>query len=85
MGQGSEEFRGNEDSPRIALVEIPEGIPNIYWLSGNSAAAGHGRQFALLQDVVTAFGTKLFPGFEVEETLIFKVARDADFAVDEDA
>ena len=43
MGQGSEEFRGNEDSPRIALVEIPEGIPNIYWLSGNSAAAGHGR------------------------------------------
>ena len=85
MGQGSEEFRGNEDSPRIALVEIPEGIPNIYWLSGNSAAAGHARQFALLQDVVTAFGTKLFPGFEVEETLIFKVARDADFAVDEDA
>ncbi len=85
MGQGSEEFRGNENSPRIALVEIPEGIPNIYWLSGNGASGGGGRQFALLQDVVTAFGTKLFPGFEVEETLLFKVARDADFAVDEDA
>ena len=88
MGQGTEEFRGDETAPRIALVEIPEGIPSIYWLSGNgnsSAGSGRGRQFALLQDVVAAFSTKLFPGFEVEETLLFKVTRDADFAVDEDA
>ncbi len=82
---GAEEFRGSEDAPRIALVEIPEGLPNIYWLTGNGSGGVHGRQFALLQDVVAAFGTKLFPGFEVEETLLFKVARDADFAVDEDA
>ena len=81
----AEEFRGSEDAPRIALVEIPEGLPNIYWLTGNGSGGVHGRQFALLQDVVAAFGTKLFPGFEVEETLLFKVARDADFAVDEDA
>ena len=87
MGSGTEEFRGTEDSPRIAFVEIPEGIPNIYWLSenGNAGRGTRGRQFALLQDVVAAFGTKLFPGFEVEETLLFKVTRDADFAVDEDA
>ena len=87
---GAEEFRGSEDSPRIALVEVPDGIPNIYWLSagnqdGAGAAAGRGGQFALLQDIIAAFGTRLFPGFEVEETLLFKVTRDADFAVDEDA
>ena len=87
---GAEEFRGSEDSPRIALVEVPDGIPNIYWLSagnpdGSGAAAGRGGQFALLQDIIAAFGTRLFPGFEVEETLLFKVTRDADFAVDEDA
>ena len=85
MTEGSEEFRGSDEGPRIALVEIPEGVPNIYWLTGNGSGGVHGRQFALLQDVVAAFGTKLFPGFEVEETLLFKVARDADFAVDEDA
>ena len=88
MANGSEEFRGDGDLPRIALVEIPEGIPNIYWLTDNgnaSSMSGRRRQFALLQDIVAAFGTKLFPGFEVEETLLFKVARDADFAVDEDA
>ena len=31
------------------------------------------------------YGTQLFAGFEVEETLLFKIARDADFAVDEDS
>lgn len=82
---GTEEFRGSEEAPRIALVEIPEGIPNIYWLTGSGSGGVHGRHFALLQDVIAAFGTKLFPGFDVEETLLFKVTRDADFAVDEDA
>ena len=78
----SEVLKGSDDLPRIAFVEIPDGIRNIYWLPGSD---GRSRQFALLQDVVAAFGTKLFPGFEVEETLLFKVTRDADFAVDEDA
>ena len=78
----SEVLKGSDDLPRIAFVEIPDGIRNIYWLPGSD---GRSRQFALLQDVVAAFGTKLFPGFEVEETLLFKVTRDADFAVDEEA
>jgi polyphosphate kinase len=43
-----------------------------------------GRCFTLLDDVVRAFAQRLFPGFSIEESLLFKVARDADFAVDED-
>lgn len=77
-----EEFKGSDDVPRIAFVELPGGISNIYWLPGTSKK---GKQFALLQDIVTACGTSLFEGFDVEQTLLFKVARDADFAVDEDA
>ena len=42
------------------------------------------RSFTTLDDVIQTFGTYLFPGFSVEETLIFKITRDADFAVDED-
>ena len=83
----SKDFKGSDDLPRIAFVEIPGGsggLKNIYWLP-NTLLAAKGKQFALLQDIVTEFGTKLFPGFEVEETMLFKVARDADFAVDEDA
>ena len=74
-------FKGDDDQPRIAFVEIPEGISKLYWLPTD----GKARKFALIDDIITSFGTQLFPGFEVEETLVFKVARDADFAVDEDS
>ena len=74
-------FKGDDDQPRIAFVEIPEGISKLYWLPTD----GKARQFATIEDIITSCGTQLFPGFEVEETLVFKVARDADFAVDEDS
>ncbi len=77
----SELFKGDDDQPRIAFVEIPSGISKLYWLPTDKKV----KQFAMIEDIITMCGTQLFPGFEVEETLVFKVARDADFAVDEDA
>lgn len=77
----SELFKGDDDQPRIAFVEIPSGISRLYWLPGS----GKVRQFATIEDLIALCGTQLFPGFEVEETLVFKVARDADFAVDEES
>ena len=77
----SELFKGDDNQPRIAFVEIPSGISKLYWLPG----AKKTRQFALIEDIITLCGTQLFPGFEVTETLVFKVARDPDFAVDEDS
>ena len=79
---GSEELKGSEESPRIAFVEIPSSLQNIFWLPGDNQNT---KQFGLLQDIITICGTQLFPGLEVEETMLFKVARDADFAVDEDS
>ncbi len=77
----SEFFKGDDDKPRIAFTEIPTGIQKVYWLPSDKKE----RQFAFIEDIITLCGTQLFPGFEVEETLVFKVARDADFAVDEDS
>lgn len=79
---GSDELKGDDELPRIAFVEIPGGVQNIYWLPADESGA---KKFTLLQDVITACGTALFPGLAVEETMLFKVARDADFAVDEEA
>ncbi len=79
----SEIFKGDDDQPRIAFVEIPNGISKLYWLPTDGKVKA--RQFAMIDDIITFCGTQLFPGFEVEETLVFKVARDADFAVDEDS
>lgn len=78
----AEEFKGSDDVLRAAFVEIPSGLQNIYWLPDGDKKT---KKFALLQDIITFCGTLLFPGFGVSEALLFKVARDADFAVDEDS
>ena len=82
MQEGSEDLRGSDDIPRIAFVEIPSGLANIYWLPGENNSQ---KEFAFIDDIITECGTQLFAGLNVEETMIFKVARDADFAVDEDS
>nr|WP_255949236.1 hypothetical protein [Brucepastera parasyntrophica] len=69
-----------KELPTISIVQIPASISRIVWLPDN----GERRLFTLLDDVVRTFGQCLFPGFSVEETLLFKVTRDADSAVDED-
>jgi len=71
---------GEGPRPPLAIVQIPASIPRVVWLP----AEGGLRRFTLLDDVVQTFGQRLFPGFTIEESLLFKVARDADRAVDED-
>lgn len=78
----SEELLGKKDEDKIALVEIPSILPGVYWMPSNNSKQ---KQFTLVTDVIKECGTQLFPGLDVTETLIFKVARDADFAVDEDS
>lgn len=79
--KADENFKGDENAPRIAFVQIPAGIRQVVWLPSESRE----KQFALAEEIIAQYGTQLFPGFNVEETMIFKVARDADFAVDEDS
>lgn len=77
----NEDLKGDDDIPRIALVQIPSGIPPIVWLPSEN----HKKMFACTEEIVAEYGTHLFPGFAVEETMIFKISRDADFAVEEDS
>jgi polyphosphate kinase len=81
----------------IAMVQIPAGMNRIIWLpeetaagisGGDYPATGGGKtvtraQWALLDDLLIAWGGKFFPGLQVKETMLFKVNRDADFSVDE--
>lgn len=75
-----EQFKHKEGEEPIAIVQLPSSIPRIVWLPGTSEE----KKFALLDDIVTLFGTRLFPGYSVEESFLFKVTRDAAFAVDEE-
>jgi polyphosphate kinase len=70
----------------VVMVQLPSAPGRIIWLpveQREEHAAGQPRQWALLDDVVLAWGACLFPGYRVKESMIFKVSRDADFSVDE--
>jgi polyphosphate kinase len=69
---------GNE---LCAIVQLPASLDRIVWLpieaEGRSA-------WTLLDDVVLTWGHRLFPGYNIKEAGLFKITRDADFAVDEE-
>ena len=72
----SELFSGEE---RISIIRIPQASNRIVWLP----LAQPENDWALVEDLVLTWGTYVYPGYEVKESLIFKVNRDADFSVDE--
>ncbi len=72
---------GDGKAERIAVVQIPPSLDRIVWLP---LEADGKTRFTLLDDVVMTWGHRLFPGWNVGEVSLFKVTRDADFAVDEE-
>ncbi len=75
----------NVGETRLAIVQVPPNIERFVRMppeSGSERAPG--ARLALIEDLVAAFGHRLFPGWAVVESLIFKITRDADFGVDED-
>ncbi len=78
-GPRGAEARG-EDEPGLAIVQVPPNLERFVRMPAEGTTA----RVALIDDVVAFFGPRLFPGYSVMESLLFKVTRDADFAVDED-
>jgi len=70
------------------IVPLPSVLERLIWLPNydnmttNATNAEH-LHLALLEDVIVTWGTYLFPGYRVKESMIFKINRDADFSVDE--
>jgi polyphosphate kinase len=67
------------DAPQVAIAQFPPSLSRVVRLPSQENA------FTLLEDIITTWGTQLFPGYRVEETLIFRIIRAADFEVDEEA
>ena len=63
---------------RFARVKVPEGLPRFL-------SIGESGRFIRLERVITHFLPSLFPGMEVLERSIFRVTRDADFEVSDEA
>ncbi len=63
---------------RLARVKVPEGLARFI-------PAGRDRVMFPLEEVIAHFLPRLFPGMEVVESAPFRVTRDADFDVSDDA
>lgn len=63
--------------PRFARVKLPPGVPRLI-------SIGSGFTFVLLEDLVSAHMTSLFPGRQVLECQPFRITRDADIEIEED-
>jgi polyphosphate kinase len=63
---------------RFARVKVPEGLPRFLSL-------GEGDRLVPLEQVLSHFLPSLFPGMDVLERSVFRVTRDADFEVSDEA
>lgn len=65
----------------IALVQVPSAINNLVFLNSSEKNI----RFTLLEDIILENAKELFPGYNIKESLLFKIVRDADEAVDEES
>jgi polyphosphate kinase len=63
---------------RFARVKVPEGLPRFYPLGSRG-------RLLPLEKVIGHFLDRLFPGMEILEQAAFRVTRDADFELSDDA
>ena len=63
---------------RFARVKVPEGLPRF-------VPIGSGGRFVPLEQVLMHFLPSLFPGMEIVERSVFRVTRDADLEVSDEA
>ena len=73
------EFLTNAEESMV-IVQIPKTVRRVIWLPSKNDQ----RYFTLVDDILEKFVTKLFPGYKVTDSLIFKATCDADFSVEED-
>ncbi len=68
----------NTGEERFARLKVPEGLPRFLRANGTGPLLP-------LERVIAHFLPRLFPGMEIEERGLFRVTRDADFEVSDEA
>ncbi len=74
--------RRSDEAPLEALLPIPAQVPRFTRLDDGEDGA---RRYLLLEDFLEVFLDKLFPGYAVTGSCTFRVLRDSDLEVEEEA
>ncbi|MGH6859389.1 MAG: RNA degradosome polyphosphate kinase [Phyllobacterium sp.] len=73
--------RSTDNRPMTALLRLPQALKRFIQLPEES---GHYR-FLTLEDAISLFTSRLFPGYEIKGAGTFRIIRDSDIEVEEDA
>jgi polyphosphate kinase len=65
--------------PRLAVVQVPPGLPRLVRLSQSSGAT-----FVALDDIIREHLSQLFPGQAIREIACFRMSRDAELELDDE-
>ena len=71
--------RRADEAALVEMVLVPSAIPRFVRIPGDEAT------FVPVEDVIRRFAHLLFPGFRIEGSGVFRVLRDSDMEVEEEA
>ncbi|WP_237451726.1 RNA degradosome polyphosphate kinase [Qipengyuania oceanensis] len=71
--------RGKRKAPLIEMVLIPAGVPRFVRIPGDAAT------YVAIEHIITHFAELMFPGFKILGDGLFRVLRDSDIEVEEEA
>ncbi len=70
---------GEDTEPRFAIVQVPPGLPRLVRVSDPNAVS-----FVLLEEVIRAHLSQLFPGQSIREAACIRLSRDAELELDDE-
>ncbi len=73
------EASGDDTEPRLAVVQVPAGLSRLVQLPDAERYT-----FVLLEDIICAHLSHLFPGQQILESKVIRLSRDADLELDDE-
>ncbi|MEM7636761.1 MAG: RNA degradosome polyphosphate kinase [Pseudomonadota bacterium] len=78
--------RKSDGEQMKALVQVPQQLERFTRLPNGEADEGQSAaRFIMIEDMITHFAPRLFPGYQLQGRGIFRILRDSDIEIEEEA
>ncbi|MFT4090725.1 MAG: RNA degradosome polyphosphate kinase [Asticcacaulis sp.] len=78
-------LRRSDQKLLYALIPIPTGVKRFWEIGNGSRGANTKRKFITLEGLVMMFVNQIFPGFDILGKGVFRIVRDSDIEMEEEA